>query len=289
MQKLRAQYPELHRIFPLEYQLNGRDSVNTVVRSGSVAIKIFALDEESNFERELTIAQHFGLLNMPSSICIATSYMMFGTYNVLVMPLVCGLALTTCTGVTQEFCRQAFIGLAFLHQHGVVHGDLKPGNILVTRAGTPVIVDFDWARTKDECKELGPIPTYAYVSPDLYLAKAGFRIVDGVFVVPSLTDSFLPSVNRVLSTDNVNWNIYTKNDVWACSLTLLTSAINTHFTWMSDSRKKMQAYFTSLVRTQPTMLGTFHHMMNNILAQHGLEFNFTRRATADQLAEKLKA
>src|SRR5262249_21271287 len=33
-------------------------------------------------------------------------------------------------------------GLAYAHSQGIVHCDLKPGNVLVTHAGVPKIVDF---------------------------------------------------------------------------------------------------------------------------------------------------
>lgn len=38
--------------------------------------------------------------------------------------------------------RGALIGLCNLHTHGVIHGDLKPGNILVTKEGSSVLGDL---------------------------------------------------------------------------------------------------------------------------------------------------
>src|SRR5262249_14407084 len=42
--------------------------------------------------------------------------------------------------------RQIALGLAAAHGQGVVHGDLKPANILVTEAGVVKVVDFGMAR-----------------------------------------------------------------------------------------------------------------------------------------------
>ena len=63
------------------------------------------------------------------------------------------------------------------HQNGVVHRDLKPGNILVTHSGMPIVVDFGLARAED-----GPLTgtqtgivagTSAYMAPEQVEGRVG--------------------------------------------------------------------------------------------------------------------
>ena len=49
--------------------------------------------------------------------------------------------------------RQIALGIAAAHAQGVVHGDLKPANILVTRTATVKVVDFGMARRSSSARQ----------------------------------------------------------------------------------------------------------------------------------------
>ncbi len=68
-------------------------------------------------------------------------------------------------GYVVQVCR----ALSYAHQHGIVHRDIKPGNIMVTRDGTVKVVDFGIARMMDTSKtQTGVLlGTLAYMSPQL--------------------------------------------------------------------------------------------------------------------------
>jgi serine/threonine protein kinase len=97
-----------------------------------------------------------------------------------VMEYVEGLALV-------DYCNRGRLGIAarlrlflqvcdavsYAHQQLIVHRDLKPGNILVTREGTPKLLDFGLGRVldadagEDETTLTGiPLMTPAYASPE---------------------------------------------------------------------------------------------------------------------------
>ena len=128
-----------------------------------VALKVLfpELSTDPNFvERFRREAQAAANLSHPNIVSIYDWGEEQGTYYI-VMELIDGRPLSTILKNEGPMLadRAADIGasvasaLAFAHKHGVVHRDVKPGNVLIDGAGTVKVADFGIARAKDSVED----------------------------------------------------------------------------------------------------------------------------------------
>lgn len=104
--------------------------------------------------------------------------------------------------------------LEHVHQHGIIHGDLKPSNVLVLNDGTPVLVDFGSARQEMLRLAVGQVSD-GYSPPEFYgtsdnvgpwsdiygLGATFYKLITGVKVPiatdRSKSDSYIPAANWI--------------------------------------------------------------------------------------------
>ncbi len=64
-------------------------------------------------------------------------------------------------------------GLAAIHRAGLVHGDVKPDNVVIDRAGRAIVVDLGLARAVDERRAPGELAgTPGYLAPEVLAGAA---------------------------------------------------------------------------------------------------------------------
>ncbi|MCJ7780231.1 MAG: Stk1 family PASTA domain-containing Ser/Thr kinase, partial [Acidimicrobiia bacterium] len=145
-----------------------------------VAVKIlhanFASDQAfvTRFKRE---AQAAANLSHPNIVAIYDWGQEGSTYY-MVMELIAGRTLREILKSegalfprrAAEIAAEAAAALTVAHQAGVVHRDIKPGNIMITHDGAVKVTDFGIARALDDSEELtktgAVIGTATYFSPE---------------------------------------------------------------------------------------------------------------------------
>jgi eukaryotic-like serine/threonine-protein kinase len=147
-----------------------------------VAIKVLPVTLAAHpwfLKRFYREAQAVAALNHPN-IVRAHDVGQDGKLHFLVMDFVDGSSLQDIVGQhgpmevnrAAHYVRQAALGLEHLHEIELVHRDIKPGNLLLSRDGTIKILDLGLARFFRDQRELSPAKgsERAMVGTDDYLA-----------------------------------------------------------------------------------------------------------------------
>jgi alkyl hydroperoxide reductase subunit AhpC len=150
----------------------------------SVALKVFKISSAQSSPNVLAEARAAAALNHPN-VCTIFAVDDSEGVPVIAMEYVDGQPLNALlqTGAlapaqVAELGRQIALGMAAAHSLGIVHGDLKPANILVSHSGVVKITDFGLSRRaplpedSDDTREWMPAEdskiagTPAYMSPE---------------------------------------------------------------------------------------------------------------------------
>ncbi len=156
-----------------------------------VALKIVRPDKVSpqarrRFEFEAEVLARLEHPHVARVYQVGTADLGSGPQSFIAMEFVDGRPLSQYTNDSKlslkaklELMATVCDAVQYAHQRGVIHRDLKPGNVLVTGNGSPKVLDFGLARLADqetynETVDGQVLGTPAYMSPE----QASGRIID---------------------------------------------------------------------------------------------------------------
>jgi beta-lactam-binding protein with PASTA domain/predicted Ser/Thr protein kinase len=158
----------------------GRD----VRLSRDVAVKVLRADLardpqfQMRFRRE---AQNAAALNHPAIVAVydtGETESEFGTLPYIVMEFVDGQTLREIVKTSGPMSQQRVMevmadvcaALDFSHRHGIIHRDVKPANVMITKSGAVKVMDFGIARALSDSQNMtqtaAVIGTAQYLSPE---------------------------------------------------------------------------------------------------------------------------
>jgi len=146
-----------------------------------VAIKVFLFDKAHDAQSERMKHKAFvaeaslaGMLNHPHIVEIYDA-VVEPDHSYLVMEYVPGVTLEAHADVTSllplpkvvEIIFKCIRALDYAYQHGVIHRDIKPGNILLSQKGETKVSDFGASfQQRHETTQITGIGSPAYMSPE---------------------------------------------------------------------------------------------------------------------------
>lgn len=144
--------------------------------------KIFKQNHPFNCEYNSLVALHSNNNNQNNNIIQYLDYglaystdehHMIKKYNCILTKYIPGLNLSHYNNLDDNsilsIMREIFIGLQYIHSNGIVHGDLKPNNIMISLQGQLKIIDFGSATPNNtDIRNFYPTGTYNYMAPESF-------------------------------------------------------------------------------------------------------------------------
>lgn len=165
----RAEHAKLKRWVAVKILTAPRRGAAAAVKQFELEMQILGqLEEHENIVRARDAGQsgdhHFLVMDYVDGVNVSQLLSRFGPLEVS----------DAC-----EIIRQAALALAHAHRHGLVHRDVKPNNLMVTREGCVKLLDLGLASYHDAPSEaIGIAGTADYLAPEAWKSSAVGPSVD---------------------------------------------------------------------------------------------------------------
>ena len=179
------------------------DSTSLVQKGNNIYVK-------KKIPRELTYIYKILLNNRHKNISDIIEVFEYEDITIVIEEYISGETLSEIlakSGVQSEYYTKNIIGqvcdgLTFLHKHNIIHRDINPNNIMITKDGMVKIIDFDISRSikKNSSTDTVVLGTVGYAAPEQF----GFSQSD------TRTDLYAVGVlaNVMLTGKMPNENLY---------------------------------------------------------------------------------
>lgn len=122
--------------------------------------------------------------------------------------------------------------LEHVHQQGIIHGDLKPSNIMVRSDGTPVLLDFGSARQEMLRIAVGQVSD-GYSPPEFYGTSGKVGPWSDIYGLAATFYRLITGVKVSVATDRTSLDSYTS------ATTLVTDGYSPKFLELIDNSLKL--------------------------------------------------
>ena len=172
---------------------SGHNRVYRAMSSGKWVVLKVAKEEEGNTARNrILLKREYDIMHTIDCLYVVKTWQMtdvpeFGA--AIVMEYVAGRTLDR---FMQENPSMLLEALTFLHERQIVHGDLKPNNIIITYSGNHVrLIDFGFADTDAYiAKNIGTSPSIAEALPE---ESEKLSIAKDIYALGKVLEMLFPS------------------------------------------------------------------------------------------------